>query len=387
MAESSRGKPDNTNPDNSALEARVASLEAEVAKLKQTDITIQDQIDNLDGDVTDLEDRVTVLENEILEPPPDVEEPPPDVEEPPPDVEEPPPTHTPGQPDVIADGKTLQELVAAGGTVTLPTGKFYALAVISQPTEIIGSNTVLTAEGLNEIEGKAMLEASTNLTLRGLSLSDSSVPDGNGAAVRPAPGVTLEMYDCEVSNCQNGIMTSNNTNNTIIDNCYFHDNGAGDGRTHELYISGNLTLTNSVITSGALSTHAVKTRAASTIIKDCTIRGNTSGDWNIAGSVIDISDSGDALIEDSVIESAPGSTINDIIAYGYESATYGVKTMILRNVTITDGSGSGGCIATNQPTARLQLENCTYTADNPPTFRGWANVEGAFTKAPEYRES
>lgn len=374
MAQTSdRGKP----PENTSdLEARIVKLEQEVITLKDNNLELNEDLDAVQSDVSALQDRVTVIENELDS----IDEVPPDVEEPPPDVEE-PPTHTPGQPDVISDGKTLQELVANGGVVNLPSGRFYALAVINQPTEIIGSNTELTAEGLNEIEGKAMLEANANLVLRGLSLADSAVPDGNGAAVRPAPGVQLEMYDCEVSHCQNGIMTSNNTNNTIIDNCLFHDNGAGDARTHEMYVSGNLTLTNSEVISGTKSTHAVKTRGASTIIKGCTIKGNTSGDWNIAGSVIDISDGGDALIEDTLIESAPGSTINDIVAYGYESATFGAKTMILRNVTITDGSGSGGCIATNQGASKLVLENCKYTADHPPTFRGWASVEGSFTKA------
>jgi hypothetical protein len=325
---------------------------------------------------------------EGTEPPPDVEEPP-DVE-PPPDIEEPPveppPTHVPGQPDKIQDGKTLQQLVDPGGTVNLPPGKFWGVARVSKETTVQGNGTHLTAEGLATPGGKGMFETSVALTLIGLSLSDVVVNDQNGAAVRsetPAPSLTLR--DCEVTNCQDGILTSGER--VVLENCFFHDNGAGDGQSHEIYVSNwanstpEVEIRDSRFFCGQKSCHAVKLRAVKATITGSHLKGCTNPSSSVAGTVLDFPDGGEALVENTTIESMPGTPVTGIIGYGMESANFGANTLTLRNVTIVDGRGNGGSIDTRQAGAKLVLENCKYTGDRAPATNGWASVSGSFTKA------
>ena len=341
-------------PPTGTLDQRVAKLESDVAQLRLN-------ADNLD-------ERVTALEQEQ---PPDVEQPPTD-------------TLPPGQEGTenISEGKNLQQLVQAGGTVKLPPGSYLGHCHVTSDVEVIGAPTSLSAKNITIPNRKAMFEGSARVVLRKLNISDVSVPDQNGASCKPNPNMSLLMEDCDITRCQMGVLTGGGTAKIEIYRCHFHDNGDGDGYSHEIYIGNNneFIITDTLSECGDRSCHALKSRAKKTTIRKCVLKGPTNPSGNVAGSVLDLPEGGEALVEDTEIVAIQGTPTETIIGYAVENANAGIKTLTLRNVKITDGRGNGGVIITTRG-GNLVLENCTYTTNNPPRLQGWANVTGQFTKA------
>jgi hypothetical protein len=333
-------KPDNT------LESRVAALE--------------DAVTDLDQRVIALDQRVTALEDEL-----------PDVEEPP-DVE-PPPSST----------ATLQELVNAGGDVELPNETYQDYCTVSKPTQVVGAPTTISVEGMTISNGKGIFVADAELDLTDLIMRDAKVPSRNGTAVRVSPGVSITLTHCEISGCEMGVLTGGGDSVHTLQDCYIHDNGTGGGGAmgHELYMwSKEFSLIDSQVICGNRSTHAVKTRAFKTTITDCDIQGTLASDPSYAGSVIDICEGGEVLIEDTMI-TIP-KTMGHWLFLGYltENSKGGVGTVTLRDVIFKDERGGCGLWSRAGSGARLVLERCTYTGAAAPKLEGWDNVEGAFTR-------
>jgi len=338
-----------------SLDSRISKLERDVAQL-------QTNSDNLD-------ERVTVLEEE--EQPPDTEQPPTD-------------TLPPGQEGTenISEGKNLQQLVDAGGTVHLPPGSYLGHCHVTRDVEVIGAPTSLSAYGINIPNRKAMFEGSAKVTLRNLTISDVAVPDQNGASCKPNPNMSLVMEDCYIVACQMGVLTAGGNSTVEINRCQFQDNGASDGQSHEIYVNSNneFIITDSLSECGDRSCHALKSRAKKTTIQKCVLKGPTSPSSAIAGSVLDLPEGGEVLVEDTVIIAIQGTPTEVIIGYAVENANAGIKTLTLRRVQITDGRGNGGVILTTRG-GNLVLEDCIYTTNTPPRLQGWGSVSGQFTKA------
>jgi len=363
MARSGDRKPPQSGSDPQ-LESRVAALESEVDVLKGQVQTLQDQVvglqashDSLVQEVGDLNESVADLDNRLttLEtgtPP-----------EQPPDTEQPP--------------KSLQDLVANGGTVQLTSGTYHDTAVTTLDTIVIGNDTILSGEGVRVANDKGLFNAvSGNLTLRKLAITGVSVPDGNGCCCKPEAGTTLTIDECEIYGNQMGVLTAYADKLTII-NSYFHDSGNNDGLSHEIYCQANaLEVTNSRIFAGPQATHAVKSRSMETHISGCHLLGSNGSQ---GGSVVNVPDGGNVLIEDTTIENQANAQNNYGMTYTTESTNKGVGTVTLRRVTITAASGSCGFFTSHG--GALVIEDCTYTSDRPPAIEGWSSVLGQFTPA------
>ncbi len=348
-------------PESSAdLEARVAALEA----------TVANHADQLDAH----EERIAELETAA-----------PPVEPPP---VEPPPTEPP--PEGGTD-QTLQQLVQNGGAVTLPKDSYNEWCTINSATQITGKPTTIDVTGLTISNQKAIFDAQKDLAISDLVLVGAKVPDQNGAGIRGARGANISLYDCEVTGCQMGILVSGGGADIEIVGCNFHDCGAADGQSHEIYCSAvnkgqygetNFSIRDSDVISGAHSCHPLKVRATRIEVKNCTLKGSTSTDPNTVGSVVDLPDGGEVLIEDTEIEMMSTSPTSTILGYMTENTSQGVGTVTLRRVKIIDGRGRGGDLwCRSGAGGKLVLEDCTYTANAAPNLVGWGSVTGEFTKS------
>jgi hypothetical protein len=328
-------------PKNDDLEARVTSLEEQVSSL-------------------DL--RVSALEGSSQPPDPPSTEPPP-------------------------SDSTLQALVDQGGSVTLPQANYKEFCTVTKPVQVSGQPTTIDVTGVQISNGKGIFEANADLELQDLVLRGASVNDNNGCAVRGGVGVSVSLTDCDITGCEMGLLLAGGEGSYMeIMDCHIHDNGLPSGGLgHEIYCNygpGDLLITDSRVIGGPRSCIAVKSRAATTTIQHCELRGSTSSDGSIAGRVVDIPDGGEVLIEDTEIELRATSPTGSILGYLTESTKYGVGTVTLRNVVVRDSRERGGEFWTRSGAgAKLVLENCTYTAPSPPTLSGWASVQGAFTRA------
>ena len=325
------------------------SLERRVADLER-------RVNTLELNFQNLADRVYALETaKPVEPP---------TTEPPPD-----------------NNATLQELVSNGGAVSLPKDTYNEVCSITQPTQVTGKPTTIDVTGMTISNQKGIFDAQEDLELSNLTMQGAKVPDKNGTAVRGTNNVSIKMTGCEVFDCEMGILTGSGGTVELI-NCDFHDNGASDGQSHEIYVgpADELIVEDSQFIAGPKSCRPFKSRAKQTTVLGSYMKGSPSRDTRVVGSVVDICEGGEVLIEDSTIESIQGTPITSLFGYAYENTNAGVGTVTLRNVKVIDGRGNGGSIDSRNSGARLVLENCTYTADNAPSLNGWGNVTGQFTK-------
>jgi hypothetical protein len=238
--------------------------------------------------------------------------------------------------------------------------------------------TILTGKDFGISNGKALINSMANLSVRGIIFQDAKVPDQNGAGIRPEPGFDLTVEGCEFTRCENGILTPAGAGSVSLISCNFHDNGAGDAHTHEIYIGGlaSVLAMNSTFTCGTKSTHAFKTRAKSTTLRGCTFKGSIDDTGGVGGSVLDFAEGGEVLIEDCTVElfaNAEGNAL--FVGYLMENQNAGVKTVTLNNVNFIDHTGTGGVLMAKGGDLVIGPD-CTFVGPTAPTMQGWTNVTG-----------
>lgn len=206
-------------------------------------------------------------------------------------------------------------------------------------TAIGGWVRMVTADGAQPPDGKAMITESGTVTISGFDISGVTVPDNNGAAIRYEGG-NLTLDNVYIHDNQDGLLGAPDANGSItIDHSEFAFNGVGgDGHTHGIYIGQISTF--SLINSYVHDTnegHEVKSRAASNIIQNNRIFDNNS----TASYSIDLPDAGNATISGNVIEQGPNTHNPAIIAYGEESGSNAGRAVLIDgNVLVNDRSSA-----------------------------------------------
>ena len=200
-------------------------------------------------------------------------------------------------------------------------------------------NTKITIEGVNGIahlvatvpvpNGKGILVTNTDVTLRNLEISGATVADNNGAGVRYQGG-NLIIENCYIHDNQDGLLANSDPAGSItINNSEFSHNGAGDGFTHNIYVTqvGTLTVENSYI-HDAIVGHEIKSRALTTIIRNNTIADGPNG---TASYSIDLPIGGNATITGNTIEQGPNSQNPAIIHFGGEGPPLANSSLTVSN--------------------------------------------------------
>jgi hypothetical protein len=150
---------------------------------------------------------------------------------------------------------------------------------------------------------------------------------GNYAAIRlgqETPGIAMNSHvvieDCEISNCDNGIMGGMVGQSLTLRRCYLHDNGNGTGSVHNAYFSAGDTLTvEDVLSTRCTIGHLMKSRAASTIIRNTRLIGNGGSE----SACLDVPDAGVLDIEGLICEKSPNTDASWIIHYAGENQDEG----------------------------------------------------------------
>lgn len=191
--------------------------------------------------------------------------------------------------------------------------------------------------------------------------------DGNYAALRlgerSAPGApksTITIEDCEISGCDNGVMGSGVGQSIVIRRCYFHDNGNTTGRVHNVYIgAADQLLVEDLLSTRCTIGHLLKTRAASTVIRNCRLLGGSGTE----SACLDAPNAGVLDVDGLVCEKSAGSDARWLIHYAGENQ---------------DAAG-----LPFHPRSSVRLRNLTLIA--PPRLtrhlssrvEGFANMSGA----------
>jgi hypothetical protein len=158
------------------------------------------------------------------------------------------------------------------------------------------------------------------LVFRGFRRADG---EGNYAAVRMGQTFAdIPMHsqvlfeDCEFSQCDNGIMGGARGQSLTLRRCYFHDNGNGTGRCHNIYFSdGDIFTAEDTLSTRCTIGHLMKTRATKTIIRNTRLIGNGGTE----SACLDVPDAGVLDIAGLTCEKSPDSDAGWIIHYSGEN--------------------------------------------------------------------
>ncbi len=231
--------------------------------------------------------------------------------------------------------RTLAEAVAAAGdgsVIEVTSGRYRETVAVTAADVTIrspaGERAVIDCSGMRPSQGKAcILAVATNLTVENLRITGARGPDDNEACLRNEPGTRVVVRGVECFGSNNGVLGSGGS--WLIEDSYFHDNGAGDGQSHNLYFSGDC---REVVFRGSRSVAAVGGHAFKSRCRTSTIENSELGD-NAVADAAEFSNGGMVTIRSSQI-SQPGGDNGNIVRHGAEGCTHpGTLTFIDSTIT------------------------------------------------------
>jgi hypothetical protein len=287
----------------------------------------------------------------------------------------------------VGNGKqyaTIDSAVKAakdGDTIQVSAGTYknqYAIIDKDITLTAIGGRVKLESSD-NIPNGKGIFVTNGDITINGFDFSGAKVAHKNGAGIRHESG-DLVLNNTGFFNNENGIQTANtnrSTDTVTINNSEFAFNGAGsNGQTHNLYVGrmGSLTVNDSYFHDVKGAGHEIKSRADNNIIRDSRIFDNDSG----ASYSIDLSEGGNATIENNVIQQGQNSLNPTIISYGAEgNLNPGTDLVVKNNKFINDKSGHP-LVVKNATGATAQfLNNELYGLNDTQIIYGEGTISGS----------
>lgn len=233
----------------------------------------------------------------------------------------------------------------------------------------VGGYAQLNAAG-RYAEGKAIwVIKGRNVRVEHVEFSGAKVPDGNGAGIRHE-GEDLTICDGYFHHNQNGILGGGGE--VLIEHSEFAYNGAGDGYTHNLYITERarkFTLRHSYSHHVHVG-HLVKSRARVNFLLYNRLMDEAEGNSSYA---IDLPDGGIGYVIGNIIQQGPHSENHSIIALGAEKAqgSDADRFYLINNTLVNDHSA--GTFVSVKPGARVNAVNNIFAGPGQ-LFRGVAEM-------------
>ena len=206
---------------------------------------------------------------------------------------------------------------------------------------------------------------SPDVTLDNIAFSGAAIPDGDGgnaAGVRYQAG-NLTLNNCNFFDNQDGLLAdADPTGNITINNSEFTDNGndnpPSSGDEHNLYVGDiqQLTVDNSYFYDPLLG-NDIQGRAASTTVENSRI-----DDPNGTGSYeINLSNGGNDVIENNVVEKGPGAGNAVFIGFGESGSVYANSSLTVTGNTVLNDYGASATFVWNDTTLSASVaDNTTY---------------------------
>ena len=184
------------------------------------------------------------------------------------------------------------------------------------------------------------------------------------------------MRHCFFHHNENGILTGGNPkSHIIVEKSEFAYNGAGDGKSHNLYIGKIDRLTFRYNYSHhAIIGHNIKSRAVHNVIVNNRIMDGTDGNASYA---VDIPNAGITYLIGNIIQQGEKAENWAIIAFGMESMVRPVNSLIMINNTVVNDRSSGKFITTKGSNDNIVAVNNLFAGKGklPETRSLWrANV-------------
>ncbi|MDD5274142.1 MAG: hypothetical protein PHU14_15675 [Methylovulum sp.] len=258
---------------------------------------------------------------------------------------------------MLAASTALQD----GQSMMIGEGIYHEpLIVRSSNVQIIGSGHVVFDGAA--AEGKAaIVTKGQQISISNIECKNIAVADHNGACVR-SEGVGLTLNHVYFHDSEQGILSSGNKHLEIT-NSRFEKLGK-NGFAHGIYIdAGEVLIDSSLFLASVSQGHEIKSRASKTVIKNSTVASLSAEDSRL----LDISNGGILVIENSVLEKGPESSNDAAIGYGLEGITHNQNTITLKkNVIILERDRYNILLDTkaNQAVSVNAIGNVIISKDN-----------------------
>jgi hypothetical protein len=217
----------------------------------------------------------------------------------------------------------------------------------------VGGMAHLDAAGENA-EGKAIwVIKGDDVTVEYIEFSGATVPDQNGAGIR-AEGSGLTIRHCSFHDNEEGILGG--AGEVLIEYSEFGNNGYGDGYSHNMYLSGNVTsfTLRFCYSHHARVGHIVKSRAQVNFILYNRLMDEGDG---TSSYTLDLPNGGTSFVIGNLIQQGPATENSGIFAYAAEGATNPSSDLYVACNTFVNDRGSGTFISNRGPTAAVVVDN------------------------------
>ncbi len=182
------------------------------------------------------------------------------------------------------------------------------------------------------------------VVIQNLELTGAHNKSFNGAGVRINAAKNCSVLECEIHDCDMGIMSAgiegdpHAGENQLIDHCHIHHNGnTGDpGYNHNLYLGGTSVTLRFCQIDHSLTGHNLKSRAHFTLVQHCEIFSASSRECDFVDSWDTKRPDSNVVLLGNVINKDPDCTGNKgVINFGQESGQRDGTIYLLYNTINT----------------------------------------------------
>ncbi len=209
-----------------------------------------------------------------------------------------------------------------------------------------GKQARIIADGA-QVQGKGTWVVNGDMTIENLAFIGARVPDGNGAGIRLQKG-RVRIIHCLFEDNENGILVANDPSIELtIENSEFGHNGAGDGRTHNIYVGaiGKLRVVGSYFHHAKVG-HLLKSRAAENYILYNRLTDEVGGS---ASYELEFPNGGVAYVIGNVIQQGAKTENPHVLAFGAEGYKWPNNALFLSHNTVIDGRAGSGVFLRIRP--------------------------------------
>ena len=263
---------------------------------------------------------------------------------------------------------TLQAAVDIGGEIVLSAGELRSssravivgAAHVRKPVIVVGQDTRIVDQS---IEDKGTFIVDADAAFAGLDISGAT-GDGIGAAFRHQSG-NLVIRRTKIHRCQNGLLGSQGVHMTlVVDDCDVFDNGTGTGQTHGLYVGDIAAFTCKRTRFRATNIgHHIKSRARKTIIADCQVGTDFTGNESYG---IDVPQGGDVTVARCHLRQGPRTDNEVMLNFGGERDPYRGGSLAVRSTAFESTAGGIGIRIHSNADVLAQLEDCAFIGVDIP---------------------
>jgi len=245
-----------------------------------------------------------------------------------------------------------------GAVVEIDAGEYVGDVALWRQSNLVirgvgGGRAHMKATG-KVAKGKAIWVINgADVRIERIEFSGAKARDHNGAGIR-AQGAGLTIIDSYFHDNENGILAMPNPDSDIvIEGSEFRDNGEGDGKTHNIYVTRvrSLTLRRNFIHNAFIG-HNVKSRAERTYVLYNRIMDGADGRSSYA---VDIPNGGTAFLVGNFLQQGPKTENSALISFGAEGARPGSRLYLVNNTMVSQRRF--GVFVSNQTPIPAELVN------------------------------